>query len=81
MVNRVVTGAHYGLGSWLAQRISAVIIAAYSVILLIMFTTGRPLSYQVRGAGYRLSSVGPAVSADDPRVVDGRRPISVVPGE
>ena len=47
MVNRVVTGAHYGLGSWLAQRITAVIIAAYSVIVLIMFTTGRPLSYPV----------------------------------
>jgi len=47
MVNRVVTGAHYGLGSWLAQRITAVVIAAYSVIVLVMFLTGRPLTYGV----------------------------------
>jgi succinate dehydrogenase / fumarate reductase, membrane anchor subunit len=47
MVNRVVVGAHYGLGSWLAQRITAVIIAVYSVILLVMFMTGRPISYGV----------------------------------
>ena len=47
MVNRVVTGAHYGLGSWLAQRITAVVIALYSLILLVMFMTGRPLTYPV----------------------------------
>jgi succinate dehydrogenase / fumarate reductase membrane anchor subunit len=47
MVNRVVVGAHYGLGSWLAQRITALVIAAYSVIVLVMFMTGRPLSYGV----------------------------------
>jgi succinate dehydrogenase / fumarate reductase membrane anchor subunit len=45
MVNRVVVGAHYGLGSWLAQRITAVIMAIYSVILLVVFMTGRPLNY------------------------------------
>jgi succinate dehydrogenase / fumarate reductase, membrane anchor subunit len=45
MVNRVVVGAHYGLGSWLAQRITAVIMAIYSVILLLVFMTGRPLNY------------------------------------
>ncbi|MCR4299308.1 MAG: succinate dehydrogenase, hydrophobic membrane anchor protein [Gallionella sp.] len=33
MVNRVVTGAHYGLRDWLIQRISAVVMAAYSVAL------------------------------------------------
>jgi succinate dehydrogenase / fumarate reductase membrane anchor subunit len=47
MVNRVVVGAHYGLGSWLAQRITAIIIAVYSLIVLVMFMTGRPLSYGV----------------------------------
>jgi succinate dehydrogenase / fumarate reductase membrane anchor subunit len=47
MVKRVVVGAHYGLGSWLAQRITAVIIAVYSVIVLVMFMTGRPISYGV----------------------------------
>lgn len=33
MVNRVVVGAHYGLSDWLAQRISAVVMALYSVAL------------------------------------------------
>lgn len=34
MVNRVVVGAHYGLRDWLIQRISAVMMALYSVALL-----------------------------------------------
>src|SRR5204862_6742399 len=34
---RIVVGAHYGLGSWLAQRITAVIMALYSLILLVGF--------------------------------------------
>jgi len=33
MVNRVVTGAHYGLRDWLVQRISALVMAIYSVLL------------------------------------------------
>ena len=33
MVNRVVTGAHYGSRDWLIQRITAVMMAAYSVAL------------------------------------------------
>lgn len=33
MVNRVVTGAHYGLRDWLIQRITAVVMAVYSVTL------------------------------------------------
>ena len=33
MVNRVVVGAHYGLRDWLAQRITAVVMALYSVML------------------------------------------------
>ena len=28
MVNRIVTGAHYGLRDWLIQRLSAVLMAA-----------------------------------------------------
>jgi succinate dehydrogenase / fumarate reductase membrane anchor subunit len=47
MVKRVVVGAHYGLGSWLAQRVTAVIMALYSVILLVMFMTGQPITYAV----------------------------------
>lgn len=33
MVNRVVTGAHYGLRDWLAQRITAALMAGYSLAL------------------------------------------------
>ncbi len=33
MVKRVVTGAHYGLRDWLLQRITAVLMAAYLVLL------------------------------------------------
>ena len=43
----IITGAHYGLRDWLAQRITAVIMAVYSVIALIVLLTGVPLSYPV----------------------------------
>ena len=42
---RIVVGAHYGLGSWLAQRITAVIMALYTLILLLVFMSGRPIDY------------------------------------
>ena len=45
MVNRVVVGAHYGVGSWLAQRVTAVIMAIYSVILLVVFMKRGPIDY------------------------------------
>jgi succinate dehydrogenase / fumarate reductase membrane anchor subunit len=47
VVNRVVTGAHYGLRDWLAQRITAAIMAVYSVIVAIVVISGVPLSYPV----------------------------------
>ena len=34
MVNRVVTGAHYGLRDWLAQRVTAVVMAVYTVLVV-----------------------------------------------
>lgn len=33
MVNRVVVGAHYGLRDWLIQRVTAAVMAVYSVAL------------------------------------------------
>jgi succinate dehydrogenase membrane anchor subunit len=33
MVNRVVTGAHYGLRDWLLQRITALLMVLYLVLL------------------------------------------------
>ncbi len=47
MVNRVVTGAHYGLRDWLAQRITGAIMAVYSVILAVVLMRGQPLNYAV----------------------------------
>ena len=34
---RVVVGAHYGLRDWLAQRITAVLMALFTVALLVQF--------------------------------------------
>ena len=47
VVNRVVTGAHYGLRDWLAQRVTAVIMAVYSVIVVFVLLTGKPITYGV----------------------------------
>ena len=47
MTQRIVTGARYGLRDWLAQRITAVIMAIYSVIAVCVLFTGRPISYGV----------------------------------
>lgn len=33
MVNRIVVGAHYGLRDWLIQRVSAAVMALYSIAL------------------------------------------------
>jgi succinate dehydrogenase / fumarate reductase membrane anchor subunit len=45
MVNRIVTGAHYGMRDWLAQRITGAVMALYSVILAVVFFAGAPLTY------------------------------------
>jgi succinate dehydrogenase / fumarate reductase membrane anchor subunit len=31
---RIVVGAHYGLRDWLAQRVSAIVLLAYTLVLL-----------------------------------------------
>ena len=46
MVNRTVTGAHYGLRDWLAQRVTAVIMALYSVIMLVVLARRAPLTFE-----------------------------------
>jgi succinate dehydrogenase / fumarate reductase membrane anchor subunit len=45
MVDRIVTGAHYGLRDWLAQRITGAIMAIYSVIMVVVFTLNFPINY------------------------------------
>jgi len=42
---RLVVGAHYGLRDWLAQRITAIVMALYTVILLVSFLTTNDFSY------------------------------------
>jgi succinate dehydrogenase / fumarate reductase membrane anchor subunit len=42
---RIVVGAHYGLRDWLAQRVSAVILLVYTLILLGAIVFGPELSY------------------------------------
>jgi succinate dehydrogenase / fumarate reductase, membrane anchor subunit len=45
MVNRVIVGAHYGMGSWLAQRITAVMMAVYTLIVGFVLIEEEPLDY------------------------------------
>ena len=44
-MRRVIVGAHYGLRDWLAQRITAVVMAVYSVVLVAMLLSGGPIRY------------------------------------
>ena len=46
-MSRVITGAHYGLRDWLAQRITAVIMAIYTVIMVVVLMRGTPFDYKV----------------------------------
>ena len=46
-MRRLVVGAHYGLRDWLAQRVTAAIMAVYSVIVAIIVLINTPLSYTV----------------------------------
>jgi succinate dehydrogenase / fumarate reductase membrane anchor subunit len=44
MVNRIVVGAHYGLRDWLLQRVTAVIMLAYT-IALVLFLLAAPSGF------------------------------------
>ncbi len=47
---RTVVGAHYGLRDWLGQRITAVLMALFTVVLLVQFLMPGELGYD-RWAG------------------------------
>ena len=47
---RVVVGAHYGLRDWLSQRVTAVLMALFTVVLLAQVLFGAPMGYD-RWAG------------------------------
>jgi succinate dehydrogenase / fumarate reductase membrane anchor subunit len=46
MVKRLVVGAHYGLRDWLAQRITAVVMAAYMAGFLCVWVSRQPVTYE-----------------------------------
>ncbi|MBX9810218.1 MAG: succinate dehydrogenase, hydrophobic membrane anchor protein [Burkholderiales bacterium] len=45
MVKREVVGAHYGLRDWLAQRVTAVVMAIYTLLLLAVLAGMPKLDY------------------------------------
>jgi succinate dehydrogenase / fumarate reductase membrane anchor subunit len=42
---RVVTGAHYGMRDWLSQRITAVLMAIYTVVLIVQVLMPGEMGY------------------------------------
>ncbi len=45
MVKRVVVGAHYGLRDWLMQRVTAVVLVVFTLVLLIALALQPTLDY------------------------------------
>ena len=45
MVNREVIGAHYGLRDWLAQRVTAIVMALYTLLFLILLVCAPQLEF------------------------------------
>ena len=43
---RVVVGAHYGMRDWLSQRVTATLMALFTVVLLLQVLIGGPLGYE-----------------------------------
>ena len=46
MVNRVIVGAHYGTRDWLAQRVTAAVMAVYVVVVVAMVASRAPFTYE-----------------------------------
>ena len=44
--NRLVVGAHYGVKDWLAQRVTAIVMVVYTLILLGTFLTAQNFTYE-----------------------------------
>lgn len=42
---RLVVGAHYGLRDWLAQRVTAIVLAAFVLVMLVFFLLPGPVDY------------------------------------
>jgi succinate dehydrogenase / fumarate reductase membrane anchor subunit len=48
---RIVVGAHYGMRDWLSQRVTAVLMALFTLALIVQVLFGGPLDY------YRWSAI------------------------
>jgi succinate dehydrogenase / fumarate reductase, membrane anchor subunit len=46
VVKRIIVGAHYGTRDWLAQRITAAIMAVYTVVALFVLAAKSPFTYE-----------------------------------
>jgi succinate dehydrogenase / fumarate reductase membrane anchor subunit len=42
---RIVVGAHYGMRDWLSQRVTAVLMALFTIALIAQLLFGGPLGY------------------------------------
>jgi len=45
VVKRAIVGAHYGLKDWLAQRVTAVVMAAYTLIFVLVLLGSGQVTY------------------------------------
>lgn len=43
---RLVVGAHYGMRDWLAQRVTGIVMAIFTVVLLVSFLGGQNFTYE-----------------------------------
>ena len=48
---RLVVGAHYGLRDWLSQRFTALVMAVFTIVVLVQLLVGGPIDY------YKWSSI------------------------
>ncbi|HZV92377.1 MAG TPA: succinate dehydrogenase, hydrophobic membrane anchor protein [Caldimonas sp.] len=42
---RLVVGAHYGLRDWLSQRITAIVMAVFSIVVVVQLLMPGPIDY------------------------------------
>lgn len=45
MTRRIVVGAHYGFRDWLAQRVTAAVMAVYSVVFVVAYAVAGPADH------------------------------------
>ena len=46
MVKEIIVGAHYGLKDWLAQRITAAVMAVYTLLVAVLLLGQERLTYE-----------------------------------